>query len=121
MPIYIELTNLLIPKSTVKFIYPGGLNQFRKDYRTQEDHHLISLSAMNVDELDFPFDEGDYTIINRYGGAGNVPDWFRSNGIFTWHKDTPAELIEKANKIANAGVDEILQSIEKGASLLTTF
>lgn len=133
MPVFIHLANLVIPKSIVEKKYPGGVNQFRKEYKIdkenyhQEDGELFSLAAMNSSEFDIVdlietgisydsktnFSE-DFTIIHRYGGAEWEPSWLRHNSVFVWHKDCNPEKIKKAEEIANITMDKIAEAFDRG-------
>jgi hypothetical protein len=131
MPIYIDLSNLILAKKTVEKKYLGGINQFRLDYfsksntRNQEDKELFSLVSMNNDELniDALIQKGisynhetstseDFTIINRYGGALWNVSWLSDNSIFAWHNECEKDKIDLAEKIANTPMDEINDILE---------
>ncbi|MFT4757608.1 MAG: hypothetical protein ACI91R_002264, partial [Vicingaceae bacterium] len=58
MPIYTDLSNLIFPKAHIALKYPGGVEQFKIDYKfdtvenNREDKELISFAQMNSDDFD---------------------------------------------------------------------
>ncbi|MBK6785595.1 MAG: hypothetical protein IPG79_18985 [Saprospiraceae bacterium] len=88
MPVYIDLTILVVDKKTIEKKYKDGISAFRENYywgedtNNQEDDELFVIASMNSDEQDIEeliskgllFDNAlqrsdDFTIVNRYGGA----------------------------------------------------
>jgi hypothetical protein len=139
MPVYIELANLIVPKSTIEKKYTGGADQFRTDYsidgdnRHQEDDLLFSISRMNCDDydlkklvekgLDYDFKEGrstDFTILARYGGVLWDMDWLEYNGMFAWHINTEEEKIDMARKRNELTMDKISEMFELGMNPFKT-
>lgn len=139
MPIYIELANLVIPKSTVTNKYVGGKDQFKSDYgiieksRHQEDDLLFSISRMNCDEydidkivangLDYDFEyktSSDFTILSRYGGCLWKVDWLEFNDMFAWHINTEKEKIEFAKKRNELTMDKISEMFDVGLNPFKT-
>ena len=139
MPTYIHLANLIIDKKAVISKYIGGLEQFRIDYKiggenfNQEDDQLFSIARMNVDEfnidalvelgLSYDYENSfsnDFVIRPRYGTYLWPADWVEDNEIFAWHKECDADLIEKANKIAETTMDEIEKAFARGEEPFNT-
>jgi len=139
MPTYIELANLVIPKSTVDNKYSGGVDRFRTDYnihgdnRHQEDDLLFSISGMNCDEYDvgelvekgLDYDDEnntshDFTILSRYGGCLWKVDWLEFNSMFAWHINTEKEKINIARKRNELTMDIISEMFESGLNPFNT-
>lgn len=133
MPIYRQLSNLIIPLATIESKYAGGADAFRKEYIiphlsiNQEDNELFSLSAMNPQEFDiqallskgleFDFNRQyskDFVIVSRYDGKLWSADWLNNNGVFAWHKECSQEQINKAIELSKLSMDEISKLFEVG-------
>ena len=134
MPLYIHLTNLIIPKSEVQKHYKGGLTAFRERFfwegcRNQEDDELFGIAAMNPDELPIDhlkdngmqpvFVAGNYDIVFKYGAKSSVK-WLTVKTPFLWHKDCSPYQKEKALSVNTLTMGEIAQEAEKGNNLLAT-
>jgi hypothetical protein len=122
MPVFIHLSNLIVPKSIIATKYPGGIEAFRNTFKIsqvnnhQEDDELFSLSAMNSDEFDLltnlDFDRTnqtstDFVIVNRYGGAAWTVAWLDYNVNFAWHIDCDETQLKKAKATAEITMDEV--------------
>ena len=134
MPVYIHLSNLVIPKKEVKKHYKGGLKAFRerffcKDCRNQEDNELFCIAAMNPDELpiDFlkencmqpVFEAGNYDIVFKYGAKSSV-EWLTVKTPFMWHRDCAPAQKEKAHLVTTLTMDKIMEQSKKGNNLFDT-
>ena len=134
MPLYIDLSNLVIPKVEVKKYYNGGLEAFRERFfwencKNQEDNELFGIAAMNPDELPIEvlkengmqaiFDEGNYEIVHKYGAQSSV-EWLEVYTPFMWHKKCDVAQIKKALIITAMTMEEIAKEAEKGNYLLKT-
>ena len=109
MPINTDLSQLVFRKSIITEKYEGGVEQFKRDFKfslgeyNMEDNELISMAAMNPDELDLTqaannfhriADEDnyitgsdDFVIINRYGGKMWDNEWITGcYGRFCWRR-----------------------------------
>lgn len=139
MPIYIELANLIVPKSIVKSKYKGGVEKFIIDYsingdnRHQEDGLLFSISKMNCDEyhieelivkgLDYNIESNtsnDFTIISRYEGCLWKVNWLEFNYMFAWHVNTQEDQINFAKKRNDLTMDKISELFELGLNPFNT-
>ena len=129
MPIYQDLSNLVLAKSTIELKYAGGVAQFKKDFRfdavakNREDNELIGFAYMNssdisIDEiLDAGFhavfngevfvSSNDFVIINRYGGREWECPWLADNGVFFWHTEAPAAAQQEAKERGECPVNQI--------------
>ena len=122
MPVFIHLSNLIVPKSIIENKYPGGIEAFRKTFKIsevnnhQEDDELFSLSAINSDEFDLltnlDFDRknqnsSDFVIVNRYGGPAWKVTWLDNNVNFARHIDCNQTQIKKAKATAEITMDEV--------------
>jgi len=133
MPTYIELQNLIIPKSIIEFKYKGGIKQFRKWYndnkgaKWQEDNETFSIARMNsVDDdiihfvkMGMSFDDttkysDDFCVISRYEGLLWEVDWLEYNAVFAWHKDCDKEKMQQVKSIATMTMDEIEIAFDRG-------
>ena len=116
MPVYIHLANLILRKEAIAKRYPGGVSQFRIDFKIdeietrQEDDELFLIAQMNTD--DFYLDElvakglhydssnnfsSDFTLFGRHDAIFEwTADWLDHNGVFAWHMDADAEVIGRA-------------------------
>lgn len=139
MPTYINLSNLIVLKSVVQEKYPGGLEQFRSDYKIgtdiyfQEDNELFSVASMNPDEADIEeliskglhFDEelqgsDDFTILSRYGGCLWKTDWIVSNELFAWHKNANTSSVAKAIDLGNKTMKELSDMFDRDENPFVT-
>ena len=130
MPIYIDLSNLIISKSVVELRYNGGLDSFRDRFinsnnpRNQEDDELFQIAKMNPDEFNFQLleseglflEKGDYDIINKYGYKANV-DWLKIKFPFINDSNCEPIQIKLAHHLASMTMDIIMKEQEKGFSL----
>ena len=126
MPVAIELFNLVVPKHVLDSKYQGGITQFKKDFifdtpkHNAEDHEIISIGAMNVDEFDIDLlitrgleynnnknSSEDFVIVSRYGGAHWKTEWLHENGVFLWHKDDSVYSINEAIKRGECFMSEV--------------
>jgi hypothetical protein len=135
MPVFIHLSNLIIPKSIIANKYPGGIETFLKTFeisgvnRHQEDDELFSLASMNSDEFDLliglDFDRtnqtsSDFVIVNRYGGPAWKVRWLGYNVNFAWHIDCDETLIKKAKATAEMTMDEVMRLTALGENPFRT-
>ena len=130
MPIYIDLSNLIIPKSIIEERYNGGLDSFRDRFinsnnpRNQEDDELFQIAKMNPDEFNFQIFEseglylkkGDYDIINKYGYQASE-NWLKIKFPFIYHSNCEPMQIKLAHHLASMTMDVIMKEQEKGFSL----
>ena len=100
----------------------------------QEDDELISISSMNMDEieidklikcgLEFNIDQqysNDFVAISRYGGAHWKTDWLTSNGTFAWHVNCNPKQKIRAIEIGEViTMEEISNQQAQGINLFTT-
>ena len=134
MPLYIELSTLVLPKNEVKQHYKGGIKAFRErflweDCRNQEDDELFGIAAMNPDELPIGllkengmqpvFDAGNYDIVLKYGAKSSV-NWLTVKVPFLWHNECSTVQKEKALSVTTMTMGEIAQEAEKGNDVLAT-
>jgi hypothetical protein len=131
MPIYTDLSNLIFPKDLIALKYPGGVEQFKMDYKfdtvqkNREDNELISFAQMNSDDFDLGgfLDAGfrgdtkdgfvvfstDFVNVNRYGGRMWDCPWLEDNGVFFWHVDTSPESKQEAHERCECFVNQIVE------------
>ena len=134
MPIYVQLTSIVVPKEVLKTKYAGGITKFKEDYRFdrselhQEDDLLISIAYMNPDELEiellverglsfeeFPKPNSvDFSVITRYGGLCWVNDTLTTNSVYVWHNNTPKNQIKSAQKISTKFMDVVMDELDNG-------
>ncbi len=126
MPVFINLSILVVDKKTLEKKYKGGIAAFRNNYywgddtNNQEDDELFAIASMNSDDQDIEelisqglsFDVGsqrsdDFTIVNRYGGAEWPVSWLIHDSTFAWHVEADESLIKKAKAVENMNMDEI--------------
>lgn len=139
MPVYLNLANLIVLKSSVVKSYRGGLEQFRLDYHinsenlNQEDDLLFSITRMNVDEFDLDslvdnglhYDDSncrsmDFTIHGRLSGFVWEIDWLAENAVFAWHKEDNPDLIGKAILMGQITMDEVVKMQDAGLNPFDT-
>jgi hypothetical protein len=139
MPIYLDLSNLIIPKIVIQNKYLGGIEGFKQKYytpvnRNQEDNELFCLVKMNADEFNLQdlvrnglsFDseimESPYfCIINRYGNPFWKVKWISYNSSFAWHQKANKDDVNKAKHIGEQmTMDQISQELVAGNNLLQT-
>jgi hypothetical protein len=137
MPIILDLSNLIIPKSVVREKYIGGETQFIQDHqidasegRHTQDSMLFSLVRMNPDEFNLEnlvqngleFTDGisnDFVIHTRYGGFLWEADWARGNALFLWHKDEDSTKIDRAELIGSKmTIGQIQDALEQNEHFL---
>ena len=133
MPVFIYLSILVIDKKAIKKKYKGGIVEFKKNYRwdedcnNQEDDELFAIASMNSDEheikeltskgLSYDFSAGrseDFTIVNRYGGAEWKVSWLNHGYSFAWHNDADEEFIAKARAVDEMTMDRVADLMEEG-------
>ena len=133
MPVFIYLSILVIDKKAIKKKYKGGIVEFKKNYRwdedcnNQEDDELLSIASMNSDEHEIEeliskglsFDaqlqrSDDFTIVNRYGGAEWPVSWLQHGYSFAWHMDADEILIEKAKAADEMTGERVAELFEEG-------
>ena len=126
MPVFINLSILVVDKKTIEKKYKGGISAFRENYywgedtNNQEDDELFAIASMNSDDQDIEeliskgllFDNAlqrsdDFTIVNRYGGAEWPVSWLIHDSTFAWHVEADESLIKKAKAVENMNMDEI--------------
>ena len=133
MPINTELSQLVFRKSIITEKYIGGLEQFKEDFEfslgeyNMEDNELISMAAMNPDELDLKHaasnfhrivDEDnyitgsdDFVVVNRYGGKMWDNEWITGDAgkgsVFFWDVTASVASIQEAQDRSNCPMDEI--------------
>jgi hypothetical protein len=139
MPLFVEIYNLIVTKSSVISKYDGGMTQFREDFgfgkyeSNFEDNELFLLAAMGHDDfnLDLLIKRGlhydqvcdfsnDFVIIGRYGYISWKVDWLEGNKIFVWHYIADEHLKEKARKHSNLTINEVTKMFEEGNSPFET-
>ena len=139
MPIYLDLSNLIIPKIVIQNKYFGGTAAFKQKYyaatnRNQEDNELFCLVKMNADEFDLQdlvsnglsfdseiMESSDFCIINRYGNPFWKVNWIAYNSAFAWHQKANKDQVNKAKYIGEQmTMDQIAQELEAGNNLLQT-
>ena len=139
MPIYLDLSNLVIPKIVIQNKYFGGTAAFRQKYctkanRNQEDNELFCLVKMNADEFNLQdlvrnglsldseiMESPDFCIINRYGNPFWKVNWIDYNSAFAWHQEANKDAVNKAKHIGEQmTMDQISQELEAGNNLLHT-
>ena len=133
MPINTDLSQLVFRKSIITEMYIGGLEQFKEDFEfssgkyNMEDNELISMAAMNPDELDLTQaankfhrivdDEGyvvssdDFVVVNRYGGKMWDNEWITGDAgkgsVFFWDVTASVASIKEAQDRSNCPMDDI--------------
>ena len=61
MPVFINIANIVVEKSTIARKYNGGIDQFKIDYsfgpekRHQEDDKLFSIAFMGIDDSEIKY------------------------------------------------------------------
>jgi hypothetical protein len=139
MPVFINLSILVVDKKALEKKYKGGIDEFRNNYywgedtNNQEDDELFAIASMNSDDQDIEklisqglsFDEGsqrsdDFTIINRYGGALWPVSWLQHGYSFAWHVDAHVSYIKKAKAVEHMTMDKIGELFEKGINPFST-
>lgn len=133
MPLYAQLSNLIVNKDAVKNKYIGGLESFRKKYinnsqpYNQEDNHLFSLSKMNSDEFEIQdlINEGlsfdtekqfsnDFTILSRYGGLHWEVEWIKNYySVFFAHINSSKWELEKVEEFCKMDAEDFFQLLQK--------
>ncbi len=133
MPVFINLSILVIDKKAIKKKYIGGIEEFKKNYRwdedsnNQEDDELFSIASMNSDEHEITeltskglsFDASsqrsdDFTIVNRYGGAEWTVSWLQHGYSFAWHIDADENFIARAKAVDKMTMDRAAELFEEG-------
>jgi hypothetical protein len=131
MPLYVDIHNLIVQKSSIIAKYVGGLQQFREDYNfensevNQEDDELFLVAAMNFDDYGLNdlmhrglhFDEEayfskDFVIVPRYGDWSWQADWLEGNSVFVWHWNTSPHLKEEAIRRSKLTLNQITEMFE---------
>ena len=133
MPINSDLSQLVFRKSIIAEKYTGGVAQFKEDFDfslgkyNMEDNELISLVAMNAEDLDLNQaankfhrivdDEGyvvssdDFVVVNRYGGKMWDNEWITGDegkgSVFFWDVTASVASIQEAQDRSNCPMDEI--------------
>ena len=133
MPINTELSQLVFRKSIIAEKYIGGVAQFKEDFEysrgkyNREDNELISLVAMNADDLGLSQaannfhrimdEEGyivgseDFVVVNRYGGKMWDNEWITGDAgkgsVFFWDVNASEASIQEAYDRSNCPMDEI--------------
>lgn len=137
MPVYLDIYNLIIPKTVVCEKYPGGTDGFLDDFNfesfeiNQEDDEVFCFGQTDLDSLPtedlinkgFHFDtvkqcSKDFVVIYRYGDHYWSVPWLQHNGVFAWHMDAARESIKKVEEICDLTMDQISEMIDKGQSPL---
>ena len=120
MPVFINLSILVVDKKAIKKKYIGGLSAFKDNYywgedtNNQEDDELFAIASMNSDDQDIEelvskglsFDVNsqkseDFTIVNRYGGALWPVSWLQHGYSFAWHIDHATTKSPQAKLVAD--------------------
>lgn len=133
MPVFINLSILVVDKNAIKKKYIGGVEAFRNNYywgedtNNQEDDNLFSIASMNSDEHEImkltskglSFDainqrSDDFTIVNRYGGAEWPVTWLEHGCSFAWHIDADENFITKAKDVDLMTMEKIGDLFEDG-------
>lgn len=136
MPVFIYLSILVVDKKAIKKKYKGGIVEFKKNYRwdedcnNQEDDELFAIASMNSDEHEIEeltskglsFDaqlqrSNDFTIVNRYGGAEWPVSWLEHGYSFAWHVDADEKFIDQAKAVDLMTMDRIGELFEDGINL----
>lgn len=134
MPVYIHLANLILRKEAIAKRYPGGVSQFRIDFKIdeietrQEDDELFLIAQMNTD--DFYLDElvarglhydvqrnfsSDFTMLGRYDSNFEwETNWLEHNGVYAWHKDADTEVIARARCFDWISMNQIAEGFDGG-------
>ena len=133
MPINTDLSQLVFRKSIITEKYIGGLEQFKEDFEfslgkyNMEDNELISIVAMNAEDLDLNQaannfhrivdEEGyivgseDFVVVNRYGGKMWDNEWITGDegkgSVFFWDVTASEASIQEAQDRSNCPMDEI--------------
>ena len=133
MPINTELSQLVFRKSIIAEKYIGGVAQFKEDFEysrgkyNREDNELISLVAMNANDLGLSQaannfhrimdEEGyivgseDFVVVNRYGGKMWDNEWITGDAgkgsVFFWDVTASEASIQEALDRSNCPMDEI--------------
>ena len=133
MPINTELSQLVFRKSIIAEKYIGVVAQFKEDFEysrgkyNREDNELISLVAMNADDLGLSQaannfhrimdEEGyivgseDFVVVNRYGGKMWDNEWITGDAgkgsVFFWDVNASEASIQEAYDRSNCPMDEI--------------
>ena len=139
MPVFINLSILVVDKKAIKKKYIGGLSTFKDNYywgddtNNQEDDELFAIASMNSDDQDIgelvskglSFDVSskrseDFTIVNRYGGALWPVSWLQHGYSFAWHIDADENFIEKAKGVDLMTMDRAAEMFEEGNNPFAT-
>ena len=133
MPINTDLSQLVFRKSIIAEKYIGGVAQFKEDFEysrgkyNREDNELISLVAMNANDLGLSQaannfhrimdEEGyivgseDFVVVNRYGGKMWDNEWITGDAgkgsVFFWDVNASEASIQEAYDRSNCPMDEI--------------
>ena len=133
MPINTELSQLVFRNSIIAEKYIGGVAQFKEDFEysrgkyNREDNELISLVAMNANDLGLSQaannfhrimdEEGyivgseDFVVVNRYGGKMWDNEWITGDAgkgsVFFWDVNASEASIQEAYDRSNCPMDEI--------------
>ena len=133
MPICTDLSQVVFRKSIVSDKYPGGIEQFKTDFKfssgkyNAEDNELISFVAMNADELDldqtannfhriidkegYIIGSNDFVVVNRYGGKSWDNQWltgYEDNvSVFFWDITANEASIKEAKARSSCPMNEI--------------
>ena len=139
MPVFINLSILVVEKIAIKKKYKGGISAFKNNYywgedtNNQEDDELFAVASMNSDDQDIEelisnglsFDiksqrSDDFTIVNRYGGALWPVSWLKHGYSFAWHVDADENFIEKAKAVDEMTMEKIADLFEEGINSFST-
>ncbi|MBK8819388.1 MAG: hypothetical protein IPN49_09975 [Saprospiraceae bacterium] len=139
MPVYIDLTILVVDKKTIEKKYKDGISAFRENYywgedtNNQEDDELFAIASMNSDDQDIEeliskgllFDNAlqrsdDFTIVNRYGGALWPVSWLEHGYSFAWHVDAKEHFIVKAKAVDEMTMEKIGELYDEGINCFST-
>ena len=133
MPINTELSQLVFRKSIIAEKYIGGVAQFKEDFEysrgkyNREDNELISLVAMNANDLglsqaannfhriadedNYIVGSDDFVVVNRYGGKMWDNEWITGDegkgSVFFWDVTASVASIQEAQDRSNCPMDEI--------------
>ena len=139
MPVFINIANIVVEKSTIARKYNGGIDQFKIDYsfgpekRHQEDDKLFSIAFMGIDdsEIKYLISKGlsfdndtktseDFVIVYMHGGGAWKVNWLDCNATFAWHKQCASSQIKRAQEIENMLMNDIYTANERGENLFET-
>ena len=127
MPVYCDISQLVVAKKTLQEKYSGGVEAFKKRFnwekgKDREDAELLSFLSMHAASFEILPELGydaatntatDYVLIYRYQGLIWDVDWVETDKVFIWHKDCKLSAYNRAMEIETIPIPDLLAHQER--------